>query len=158
MFYTIIIGMTRNLCFNKTNCFVSSVVLDYLMISLPCNLLVWGAELLKMMNLEDYGSGIGDKPLIIAPDFVWKVSRKSRKIWKKKIVKWIIRGGGYRLHNLCVTQSSLPLKCRLGVFNVQNTKGIFGPRTEEITDAGGNFKMFILISVSFTKYCPTKMA
>jgi hypothetical protein len=49
------------------------------------------------------------------------------------------------------------MKCRLGVFNVQNMKRIFGPRTAEITDAGENFKMQIFISVNFTKYWPVEM-
>jgi hypothetical protein len=37
-------------------------------------------------------------------------------------------------------------------------KRIFEPGTEEINDTGENFKMQILISVSFTKYWTIEMA
>jgi len=58
-----------------------------------------------MTNLEDCGSGIGDKPLVIAADFVWEESWKSRKIWKNFSNE--LAGGGGRLHKVvCQAVSS----------------------------------------------------
>ena len=90
-----------------------------------------------------------DRLLVIAPNFLWEESRNSRNILKP--FKGISRRG-IPYTKSYVKQPPLPMKCRLGVFNVQNRKIIFGPRTGQITDAGQNFKMQIFISVSFTKY------
>jgi hypothetical protein len=91
-----------------------------------------------------------DKIKVSAPFFfLWEESGKLRKILK---VFQPNKQKGYPLYKVMCLVVSLQLKCRLGVFNVQNMKRIYGPRTEEITDAGENFVMGILIFVSFTKY------